>query len=71
MTGMGTREERYRRIETEFLGGTTMQDIGDRLGVTRARVQQLIKARGVDTDAGRATRRLNRRQQQDAERTIF
>lgn len=71
MTDTGTLEERNQRIEAEYLGGTTMQDIGDRLGVTRARVQQILKARGVDTGAGRAARRLNRRQQQDAEITAF
>lgn len=37
---------------TAYQRGLTMQEIGDLIGVSRQRVQQLLSARGVNRDTG-------------------
>ena len=53
--------ERAGRIVEWFLAGLTMPQIGDRLGITRSRVQQIIAEVGVPSaDGGLALRRAER-----------
>lgn len=58
-------------MEAAYRSGTTMQVIADEYGITRARVQQILARRGVDSDAGRGARREARRQHADQSLTAF
>lgn len=45
----GAYSERNREFARRYLGGETLQAIGDDYGVTRERVRQILRAMGVDS----------------------
>jgi hypothetical protein len=58
-------------MEAAYRSGTTMQIIADEYGITRARVQQILARRGVDSEAGRGARREARQHHADQSVTAF
>jgi predicted DNA-binding protein YlxM (UPF0122 family) len=49
--GIG-REQRDKKIVSLFLSGATMQEIGDIFHLTRQRVQQIVRDKGVQSEQG-------------------
>ena len=58
-------ESRNKDIERRFISGDTLQSIGTIYGITRERVRQILRKRGVEGEAGGA--KLTRRMKRNAE----